>query len=325
MTENPTASYAFDPELAPWIPSLPVVDITDVVAARESIRAIIASMPKPPTPETVTITDVAVPGPEGAREVPVRVYAPTDRNGLRPALLFMHGGGFVMGSLDSEHTGCVRLADELGAVVVSVDYRLAPEHPFPAGLLDCYTALEWLAAQADTLSVDAARIGVCGASAGGGLAAGVALLARDRQGPPLRIQVLQFPELDDRMNSVSMRTFSDTPLWNRPNAELSWKYYLSAPTPELDITYAAPARVEDLSGLPPTFLSACEFDPLRDEDLHYAHHLLECGVTVESHHYPGTFHGSSIVAEAAVTKRMYADYLGALRRGLGITTETTTA
>ncbi len=327
MSEPPTGSgYAFDPELAPWVPSLPVLDITDVVAAREGMAAVIASMPKAQDPPTVTVADVVIPGSGGGADVPVRVYTPTDRTGPRPAVLFMHGGGFVMGDVNSEHAGAAAIAAQIGAVVVSVDYRLAPEHPFPAGLLDCYAALEWLAAQADSLSVDPDRIGVCGSSAGGGLAAAVALLARDRQGPALCVQILQFPELDDRLDTVSARTFTDTPMWNRPNAELSWKYYLSDPNPGLDIGYAAPSRVEDLSGLPPAFVSACEFDPLRDEDLRYAHRLLECGVSVESHHYPGTFHGSGLVRDAAVTKRMYADFLAALRRGLGIPdTETAAA
>ena len=165
------------------------------------------------------------------------------------------------------------------------------------------------------LGIDPARVGVGGDSAGGGLAASVALLARARGGPALRFQYLGIPELDDRLETVSMRAFVDTPLWNRPAAELSWKYYLSGES-TLDGVHAAPARAADLSGLPPAFISTCEFDPLRDEGLDYAQRLLQAGVSVELHHYPGTFHGSGFVTDAAVTKRMIADMISAIRRAL---------
>jgi len=195
-------------------------------------------------------------------------------------------------------------------VVVNVDYRLAPEHPYPAGLEDCYTGLTYLAGLD---GVDPTRLAVHGQSAGGGLAAATALLARDRGGPSLCFQALGIPELDDRLETPSMTAFTDTPMWARPQAEKSWEYYLGGQ--EAD-QYAAPARAEDLSGLPPTYLATCELDPLRDEGLTYAMRLLAAGVPVELHNYAGAFHGAMLVQGAAVVKRMQADLVGALNRAL---------
>jgi acetyl esterase len=154
-------------------------------------------------------------------------------------------------------------------VVVSVEYRLAPEDPFPAGLEDCYAALVWLHESAAELGVDGDRIAVVGRSAGGGLAAALALVTRDRHGPALCFQCLAIPELDDRLDTPSMQAFVDTPLWNRPLAEASWRHYLGDDRSDVS-PYAAPARATDLSGLPPAYVSTMEFDPLRDEGIAYA-------------------------------------------------------
>jgi acetyl esterase/lipase len=254
--------------------------------------------------------------------VKVRIYTPAER-AAQPsaALLYIHGGGFVVGSIDTEHASSAMLARKLGIAVISIEYRLAPEHSYPAGLEDCYAALGWVHEQAAALQIDRARIGVFGQSAGGGLAAALALLTRDRNGPALCFQFLGIPELDDRLDTPSMRAFIDTPLWHRPNAILSWKYYLGAnyQAGADDIpAYAAPARATDLSGLPPAYVSAMEFDPLRDEDVIYALKLMQSGVAVELHTYPGTFHGSSLIAHAAVSKRQQQEMLDVLRRGLKI-------
>jgi len=156
---------------------------------------------------------------------------------------------------------------------------------------------------------------VMGQSAGGGLSAGLALMARDRGGPSLCFQVLGMPELDHRLETPSMHDFVDTPLWNRPNAIESWRCYLGDAVGEVS-PYASPAIAKDLSGLPPAFVSTMEFDPLRDEGIEYALRLLQAGVPVELHQYPGTFHGSQLVAEAAVSKRGQRDMMGALERAL---------
>ena len=199
-------------------------------------------------------------------------------------------------------------------MVVSVEYRLAPEHPFPAGLEDCYAALVWTATEAKKLGIDPERIAIAGQSAGGGLAAATALLARDRGGPKLCFQLLEIPELDDRLDTPSMLAFTDTPLWNRPNAVWSWRHYLGPDHRGEVSPYAAPARAENLAGLPPAYISTMEFDPLRDEGILYALRLLQAGVSVELHSYPGTFHGSALLPTAEVSRRNMEEVFGVLAR-----------
>ncbi|MGW4056636.1 alpha/beta hydrolase [Amycolatopsis sp. NPDC004747] len=314
-------TYAIDPELLPWLDMLPAVTLTDhesLLAARASMAQLSEVLPAYEPKTALDVRDTAVPGPSDAPDVPVRVYAPANLATAVPGLLYIHGGGFVMGDLDTFDAHLLRLVDELGIVIVSVGYRLAPEHPFPAPVEDCYAALTWVAAKAAELGIDPARLGVAGESAGGGLAAAVALLARDRGGPRLSFQYLGIPELDDRLDTPSMRAYTDTPIWNRPNAVHSWTSYLGAEPGGPDVSpYAAPARATDLTGLPPAFVTTCQFDPLRDEGIAYAQRLAHAGVPVDLRHYPGTFHGSSLVETAAISRRMFADELDALRRGLG--------
>jgi acetyl esterase/lipase len=197
-----------------------------------------------------------------------------------------------------------------------VDYRLAPEHPFPAGVEDCYAALEWMHREARDLGIDTARVAVGGQSAGGGLSAAVALMARDRSGPPICFQFLGIPELDHRLETTSMRTFVDTPMWHRANAITSWQMYLGDHDRDNVSPYASPTMATDLSGLPPTYLTTMEFDPLRDEGIQFGLRLLEAGVPVELHSFPGTFHGSGVVPTAAVSRRANAEMLVAVKRGL---------
>jgi acetyl esterase/lipase len=310
--------YRIDPELLPWLSMVPDIDLTaDVVTGRARLAELTELFPKYDLPDSLSRREVTVPGRDGAPGVRARIYTPTAAStGPRAGYLHIHGGGFVMGDIETFEQSAAEVAIDCDAVVITPDYRLAPEDPFPAGAEDCYATLEWLAANAGELGVDPDRIAVGGESAGGGLAATVALLARDRQGPKLCFQLLDIPELDDRMDTPSMVEFVDTPLWNRPAAELSWKHYLSGDPGETALRYAAPARMEDLSGLPPAFIATCEFDPLRDEGLIYAQRLLAAGVTTEVHSYIGTFHGSGIVQNAAVSRRMAADKQAALRRAL---------
>ena len=310
----------YDPDLQAIIPMLP--DISDLSTA-EKIQAVreggLAFGEPPAQLESVERQDRAVPGPDGAPTVAVRIHRPKESSETpRPGIFEIHGGGFMIGSKDMMDPWCDRVAAELGAVVVSTDYRLAPEDPFPAGLEDCYAALCWMADHAGELGIDPDRIAIAGQSAGGGLAAACALLARDRGGPSLCFQLLEIPELDDRLQTPSMQQFTDTPLWNRPNAEWSWRHYLG-PDHEGEVSpYAAPSRATDLSGLPPAYVSVMEFDPLRDEGILYALGMLEAGVSVELHAYPGTFHGSSLVPFAEPSKRNAEEVLGALRRRLNV-------
>jgi len=317
MSDPAALPYPFDPELAEFAALLySMPEPADVAAQREVMATFIAMMPTPDL-DGLEVSDQQVPGRDGDSAVPVRVYVPVGRTSPGPAILYLHGGGFTGGSLDSEHAIATAMARDLGVVLVSVDYRLAPEHPFPAAIEDCYTALAWLDAQADALGVDRSRVGVHGGSAGGGLAAALALLARDRGGPGLCFQFLGIPELDDRLETPSMQRFVDTPAWSRPMAVRSWADYLGAGEGPVS-PYASPARATDLAGLPPAYVSVYEFDPLRDEGVEYASRLLAAGVSVEMHCFPGAFHGSTVVATAAVHQREAAEKLTVWRRALGL-------
>ncbi|WP_082310451.1 alpha/beta hydrolase [Nonomuraea sp. SBT364] len=295
-----------DPELEAFIPLLPRPDYADAVAERRIVAALVASLPAPDI-SGMEVTDRRVPA---TPEVPVRIYRPHTAQG---AIVWMHGGGCIVGDLDTEHPWAGRLAAGAGTVVVSVGFRLAPEHPFPAALDDCYAVLLWLAENAADLGVDPERIAVGGMSAGGGLAAGLALRARDEQGPPIRFQLLNQPGLDDRQETWSSRNFTGTPRATSESVATAWRSYLGgAPaTPN-----AATARAADLSGLPPAYISTAEFDPVRDEAIDYALRLLRAGVPVELHQWPGTFHGSHAILSAEVSQRQNTELFAALRRAL---------
>ncbi|MGE3855568.1 MAG: alpha/beta hydrolase [Dehalococcoidia bacterium] len=270
----------------------------------------------------VTAEDRAVPGPEGAPPVPVRVYrgARTPATGAA-ALLWIHGGGMVMGDIDQSDAYCTDVAHRLGVVVVSTDYRVAPEHPFPAPLEDCYASLRWLAQSADALGVDAARIAIGGSSAGAGLAAGLALLARDRGEVPVCYQHLIYPMLDDRNVTASSHRITDPRVWNRTSNLAGWHAYLAGRAGTEDVSpYAAPARATDLAGLPPAYITVGTLDLFMDEDVEYARRLVDAGVRAELRVYPGVFHASpTYIPNAAVSRRWTADQREALARGLGVT------
>ncbi|GAA3646365.1 alpha/beta hydrolase [Nonomuraea antimicrobica] len=299
-----------DPELEAFIPLFPRADLTDPVVERKSFAELARAIPVPDF-AGMEIEDRTVPGDP---DVAVRIYRPYQAQG---AVVWLHGGGFVMGDLDTEHPWAIRLADVSGAVVVSVGYRLAPENPFPAALDDTYTVLTWLAGHAAELGVDPERIAVGGHSAGAGLAAGVSLRARDEQGPRIRFQLLNQPGLDDRQETWSQRTFTDTPWMNRDKVTAGWRHYLGpVPAREPVSPYAAPARAADLSGLPPAYVAAAELCPNRDEDITYALRLLQAGVPVELHQWAGTFHGSQAILSAEVSQRQLAELGAVLRRAL---------
>ena len=230
-----------DPDLEAYLGLFPPADLTDPVTAREGLAELAAAAPAPDA-TGMAIEDRTIPADP---DVAARIYRPHKAHG---AIVWLHGGGFVMGDLETEHPWAVRVANGSAAVVVSVGYRLAPEQRFPAALDDAYAALAWTAAHAADLGIDPERIAVGGHAAGAGLAAAVALRARDQQGPPITFQLLSQPELDDRQETWSAQNFTETPFMTRDKVAASWRHYLgSAPaTP-----YAAPARAADLSCLPP--------------------------------------------------------------------------
>jgi acetyl esterase len=295
-----------DPQLAAFTSLLPKEDLNDPVADRKDSAERAAARPPLDTGD-MEIADRMVPADP---DVPVRIYRPRNAQG---AVLWLHGGGFVVGDLDSEHPWAARIAEGAGAVVISVEYRLSPEHRFPAALDDAYAVLGWAAEHAAELGVDPDRIAVGGHSAGAGLAAALTLRARDEQGPRICFQLLNEPGLDDRQETWSQRNFTDTPWSYRDKVAAAWQHYLgSAPASQ----YAAPARATDLSGLPPAYIATAEFDPVRDEDIEYAQRLLQAGVQVELHQFPGTFHGSQVVSSAEVSQRQLFELAAALRRAL---------
>ncbi|MFC5823548.1 alpha/beta hydrolase [Nonomuraea insulae] len=295
-----------DPELEAFLPLFPKDDLADPFTSRKEFAERAAAKPAPDI-AGMEVEDRVVPADP---DVPVRIYRPDQAQG---AIVWLHGGGFVMGDVDTEHPWAARVADGSGAVVISVDYRLAPEHRFPAALDDAYAVLTWTAEHAAELGVDPGQIAVGGHSAGAGLAAAVALRARDEQGPPISFQLLNEPGLDDRLDTWSARNFTDTPWLYRDKLAAIWRLYRdSAPaTP-----YAAPARAADLSGLPPAYIATGEFDPLRDEGIGYALRLLQAGVQVELHQWPGTFHGSQAILSAEVSQRQIAELGATLRRAM---------
>ncbi|MFJ8039309.1 alpha/beta hydrolase [Kitasatospora sp. NPDC096147] len=240
------------------------------------------------SPEAVhEVGELTVPGPGGP--LTLRFYRPSTAAEL-PALLYLFGGGWTLGSLDTGDAICRRLANAVGCVVVGVGYRLAPEHPFPAAVEDVAAAARWLAEHAAEVGVDPARIAVGGDSAGGNLAAALTLLARADGGPGLRHQLLVYPNTDRHAATASLLESEDPLLFNRRSVEWYWGHYLKAEA-DGDSPLASPLRADDLSGLPPATVITAEYDPLRDEGEAYAEALRAAGVPVELRRYEGMVHG----------------------------------
>jgi acetyl esterase len=261
------------------------VDLTQLPPP--AVREVYAQMSLARSPAPVaTVSDRSFPGPAG--EVPLRIYRPED--GPRPALVYFHGGGFVIGNLDTHDGTCRALANASGCTVVSVDYRLAPEHRFPAAPEDCYAALRFVAEAGAEIGVDPTRLAVGGDSAGGNLAAVTALLARERRGPSLRFQLLVYPVTDYRFDTASYRENAEGYFLTQKMMRWFWDHYLERPE-HGDDPIASPLRAKDLAGLPPALVLTAGYDPLRDEGEAYAARLREAGVEAELERYPGQFHG----------------------------------
>ena len=312
-------SYDFDKDFEAILEKLPrSATLSDIPLARSFQAASAERVAQRLDTSGLTITSHEIPGLSGEPSVTIHVYRSSSLPDNAPCVLRIHGGGFAVGSVLVDLPVTVGAALSVPAVFVSVAYRLAPEFPYPAGLMDCAAALQWIHTHASTLGIDSNRIALFGTSAGAGLAAGLTLLNRDGAQLPIAFQLLDIPELDDRLETFSMVSFVDTPVWNRPNAELSWQYYLQGLDGGEVPIYAAPARAESLENLPPAYISVMEFDPLRDEGIAYAMMLLRSGVHVELHAYPGAFHGSIMDRKADVTKRILMEHTTVLTRALGI-------
>jgi acetyl esterase/lipase len=272
----------------------------------------------PPPDRGVRVAERSVPGPPGAPPVRVLTYHPTRANTPLPAYLHIHGGGYVLGSADIADTANRELAAALGCFIVSVDYRLAPETRAPGSVEDCYAALKWLHGAAKELNVDAARIAIGGESAGGGLAAALALLARDRAQIPICFQNLIYPMLDDRTASlVKTNPFTGRHIWTPESNRFGWSSLLGGAPGAVGISpYAAAARAIDLRALPPALITVGQLDLFLEEDIDYATRLMQAGVPTELHVYPGAYHAFDLASEAQVAQAMIRDRLNALRRAL---------
>jgi acetyl esterase len=311
-----TVPAGMDNELAKIAALQPDLDYANPVAVRAALkRAFKLSLhlrPEPADSGAMTVVDQRIPARDDA-SIGVRIYRPAERVESRAALVFFHGGAFVSGDLDSEHLRCSEIATRTGYLIVSVDYRLAPEHKFPVGFHDCYDALTWTVGHAAELGIDPSKVAVGGISAGGALATAVCLAARDLSGPAILFQMLLFPVIDDAMNTPSMLSFTSTPGWNQPNSVHMWAHYLRSNN---DVSpYAAPWRATDLAGLPPAYVLTAEFDPLRDEGMSYAARLLDADVPTELHQFPGSFHAFDAAApEAALSRRSMDEQCAVLLR-----------
>ncbi|HEY5820528.1 MAG TPA: alpha/beta hydrolase [Propionibacteriaceae bacterium] len=287
--------------------------IPDIVQRRAATDAMLAAIETPENPN-VAVEVLAVPGPDGEPDISVRVYRPVSAGTTLPGIYYIHGGGMVLGTAAGEDPNAAMLCEQVGAVVVSVEYRLAPEHPHPAPVEDCYAGLVWAVQNSSALGFDPERLALYGGSAGGGLVIATALLARDRGGPAIRFMMPIYPMIDDRNETASSHEITDVGIWDRAGNIEAWGWYLGGK--EAD-QYAAPTRAEDVSGLPPAFIDVGTMDLFRDEDIAFAQRLMQAGVPTELHINPGSYHASETFApEAALTKRIWAMRVDALRRAL---------
>ncbi len=312
-----------DPEIAPLFEKVPAVDYA-AVTDWDAARATRFVEPMDST-DTVSITNVTVQGMSRDRthDPVARVYAP--KNSPSPhTLLWIHGGGFIGGHINDNDRICISFVESVGCNVVAAAYRLAPEHTFPAATDDCYAVLKWIGSGPDILGGEPEKTAVAGGSAGGCLAASMALMARDLDGPSLCHQILVFPVLDDRLTTHSARVIDDPRTWSRTKALFSWQAYLGKAYGADVSPYAAPARADDLSGLPPASVFVEELDLLRDEAVEYATRLTAAGVRTALNVYPGTHHGhTGLAPKAAVSRRTTRDILEAIQKAFAPTRAST--
>nr|WP_231989154.1 MULTISPECIES: alpha/beta hydrolase [unclassified Mycobacterium] len=309
-TSSEAGTCGLDPDAAARIASF-----GDIPPMRQrglaAVRAALESAPPPESmAEMAAVTEEAIPGPAG--DLPARVYRP-DTGSAGPVLVYLHGGGLVMGSNRSFEPLARELAAASAATVVAVDYRLAPEWPPPAQFDDAYAATQWVSRNARHLRVDPERLGVIGDSAGGALAAGVALAARDRGGPPIRTQVLLYPGLDRDMTAPSVTSLADAPMLTRDDIDYMHSLVdgdAGAPSSP----YLVPAYASELAGLPPAIVVTAECDPIRDWGERYANRLRDAGVQTTLTRYPGMCHGFLMRSDATARGRLAIAEIGALLR-----------
>ncbi|MFI7541666.1 alpha/beta hydrolase [Actinoplanes sp. NPDC049599] len=315
----------FDPELGAALPAitelLPAALTADLIPALRSAGPLGS-----PTDDDLrrdgrfTVTQRQVPGLDGDPDISLLILTPTAATGTLGCVYFTHGGGMIIGDNRTGVLEALDWAEELGLVVVSVEYRLAPETPHPGPVNDCYAGLLWTAGHAAELGYEPGRLIVAGGSAGGGLAAALALMARDRGGPALAGQLLIYPMLDDRNDTFSSRQMAGRGIWDATANNTGWTALLGEARGGPDVSpYAAPARATDLSGLPPTFIDVGSAETFRDEDVAYASRIWAAGGRAELHVWPGCFHGfDATVPQAAISQEARAARVRWLHRVLDV-------
>ena len=296
------------------LPSLSL-DGNDLQKMRTEIDELIKTTGLPHDSK-VKVYDQFIQNSDGTK-LRLRIYDPIVRTRNAPGILWIHGGGFIMGTPEESEERYLRFALELAAVVIAVDYRLAPEHPYPAAIQDCYSALNWLFENAPTLGVNRDKFAVVGASAGAGLAASLSIMTRDKKGPKIAFQMLLYPMLDDRGITESSNMTLDDRLWTKKLDKIAWNHYIGHVKEEDRNSYMAPAREKNLSALPPTYSFIGELDIFLDDTIIFVQRLLQAGVPTEFHIYPGCIHAfESFIPNAPISVKATIDMLGALRKAL---------
>jgi acetyl esterase/lipase len=289
--------------------------VAEIGARRKKLGDTMAAMTAHLEPNpNVTVEDRMVPGPEGAPEIAVRIYRRAGAGNAVPGVFYIHGGGMIMGDLSMGELSVIRMCEETGATFLSVDYRLAPEHPYPAALQDCYAALCWMDENRVAVGITSSALSLVGASAGGGLTIATALMTRDLKGPDIGFQMPFYPMIDDRNETPSSHEITDIGIWDRAGNIEAWGWYLGGKPAD---GYAAPARAENLNGLPATYIDVGTMDLFRDENMAFAARLVQAGVRTEFHLWPGAYHASETFAPgAALSRQMWDCRLAALKRAL---------
>ena len=318
---NMNTRHLVDPELAPLLDVFPALQFTSEslptirVTTTEQFEQLRGMQP---AYDNIKVTEHFAPGPAGAPDVRILVYLPKNVPQPLAALLWIYGGGYIIGSADQDDAQVKTIVNAVGCAAVSVDYRLSPETAHPGPVEDCYAALKWLYANAGELGVDVNRLAIGGASAGGGLTAGLGLLTRDRKEVPLAFQLLIYPMLDDRtVTTDDPHPYTGEFIWTKEANHFGWSALLGQePGSEEVSPYAAAARAASVENLPPTYICVGALDLFLEEDLEYARRLMRAGVPTELHVYPGAYHGFNLTPTAQASLAFERDIYNALRRAL---------
>ncbi len=314
MTENKTSKV--HPELQSVFKQSPSIHYSSKTLWL--IRLLISSMPAPKAPEDMSIKNIKIDNRDGNAKIRLRIYQPVNPASATPVLIWMHGGGYIIGKPEMEDTVCIPFVRELGISIVSVDYRLAPKHPFPAGLEDCYSALMWAKQNSESFGFDASRIAIGGTSAGGGLAAALVQMAYDRKEVSPVFQLLTYPMLDDRTALHRDIDDSNSPTWSQKSNRFGWESYLGKHYGADEIpAYSVPARREDLSGLPPAWIGVGTLDVFYEEDMMYAQRLKEAGIECDLNIVEGAFHGFDVFdQQLSIVKEFRKSQIDTLKKHL---------